>query len=95
MYYYYTSVFLVLSEKQKVEYKKKLIHNFFSQLNYYVLPSVNPTTVLWTIKLFKNELNISFLKSFLLKSITYLNLYYHNKKGHYKIIRLMDKNLKI
>ncbi len=95
LYYYYTSVFLVLSEKQKVEYKKKLIHNFFSQLNYYVLPSVNPTTVLWTIKLFKNELNISFLKSFLLKSITYLNLYYHNKKGHYKIIRLMDKNLNI
>jgi glycosyltransferase involved in cell wall biosynthesis len=93
LYYYYTSVFLVLSEEQKVVLKNKLTKKLFGQLKYYVLPNLNPTNILLIIKLFKKELNINLLNCCLLYCITCLNLYYYNKKGHYKVIRLIEKNL--
>lgn len=89
LYYYYTSVFLILSKKQKTEYKKKLIQRLFRQLKHYVNPKINPKYAFMTIRLFKSELSINLVIYCLLFLIIYLNTYYHNRKGYYRITKFM------
>lgn len=90
LYYYYTSVFLVLSEKQKVALKNKFVKKLFGQLKYYVCPKIDPKLAFAAIKIFKSELKINSRLYFLLYSIVYLNIYYHNRKGYYRITKFMQ-----
>ncbi len=90
LYHYYTTVFLVLSKVEKVAYKKKLIKKFFSQLKYYVCPKLYPKQAFATISLFKSELGINKVTYCLLYLIIYLNIYYYNRKGYYRITKFIQ-----
>ena len=90
---YFTTVFNAL-EKDKIAVKRKdLIKNLSKRLKGYVIPKLNLKNAYKTIKIFDSKLKLNLKEKVILYSILYLKKYYNNKKGHFFIIKHLNKSL--
>lgn len=80
---YYKTVFIILNEDEKSNYRDKLIQKFYCQIKVYVQPKVNTKSINIIIQLFRREINLSMKECLLLHSIKFLNNYFLNKKGYH------------
>jgi hypothetical protein len=89
LFEYYGAVFTVFTVAQKKFYREEIIRNFYKKIKVYLLPSSDISTIKKTIILFRIQLMLSWKELFLLYSILYLNFYYRDKKGYYKLTEFL------
>lgn len=90
---YYSSVFNTFSETQKKDLKKKTILKLFNQIRFHLLPKSNTYVLNKTLVLFNKQLRLTSKEITILKVISFLNLYYYNKRGYYKITKFLLKSI--
>lgn len=93
LFEYYSSVFITFSETQKKDLKRKTIIKLFNQIRFHLLPKSNIEILNKTLVLFNDNLRLTFKELIILRMISFLNLYYYNKKGYYKLTKFLLKNI--
>ena len=86
---YYRTIFDAFSKKSKIIKRNDLIKKLFYQINYYISPKLDLSIMKKTIKLFNSELKLTYKEQFLLLLIINLKIYYYNKKGYYKLRKIL------
>ncbi|KAF2333121.1 glycosyltransferase family 2 protein [Flavobacterium daemonense] len=91
LFEYYKSVFSILEKDKLEDFELGMVDKFYHLVRFYHKSSKNNKTILKTLQLFHKQFRLNYKTRFKFWSIVYLNSLWYNKRGHYRLIKQIDK----
>lgn len=85
LFHYYISIFLLFTYDFKLRNRQLFIRQLYIFIKSYYRKHVNEENIIKIIKLFENELNLTFKEKISLFLSIYLNKYLYNKRGYHRL----------
>lgn len=92
-YEYSKTIFMVLTKNQLIVCREKIILKYFMIIKNYVSRTTRLKSVIKTLKLINNNINLSYKELLVLYVLIFLNKYHLNKKGYYTITNYLKNSL--